>query len=452
MTNINNSVANKYLFIDDTIIDETYNTYKTLNQPKKYAANPILRPSQPWEFNVGFLGTVLKDEATGILKAWYQNWIDGNYRVGYATSLNGIHWDKPEYDIYTVGKTRTNQILASGCTPNVIYEPNEPDSNKRYKMLFWDYDMWQTQNTASGSVAFSKDGIHWNQYQKNPVLYNTGDTHSVYGWDSAHNCYVAYIRPGGPKDRSKYIRVIGRSVSKNFIEWSEPVTVLEPTESEPYIEYYAMPVFKYHDLYLGLLWVFHVNKEEPKPRRTGTMDIHLTVSHDGINWNKVDHEQAFIPLGEPGTYDQGMLASTNGPIQMGDELWFYYTSTDGDHGSKYRNSRGSLAKLRIDGFVSLSAGNQTGYITTKPIDCNGGYLSINAKTNNGTITVVILDEAGNEIDGTRVYDSTIFDSDSVNHKVTWRNHVNLNHLKGKKIRLKFYLKSSSIYSFAINPA
>ena len=182
------------------------------------------------------------------------------------------------------------------------------------------------------------------------------------------------------------------------------------------------------------------------------MDIHLTVSHDGINWNKVDHEQAFIPLGEPGTYDQGMLASTNGPIQMGDELWFYYTSTDGDHGSKYRNSRGSLAKLRIYGFVSLSAGNQTGYITTKPIDCHGGYLTINAKTNNGTIDVVILDESGNEIDGTRVYDSAIFDSDSVNHKVTWRNHVNLNHLNGKKIRLKFYLKSSSIYSFTINPA
>ena len=52
-------------------------------------------------------------------------------------------------------------------------------------------------------------------------------------------------------------------------------------------------------------------------------------------------------------------------------------------------------------------------------------------------------------DGTRIYDSAIFDSDSIEHKVTWRNHVNLNHLKGKNIRLKFYLKSADLYSFTI---
>ena len=451
MVNLDNTQHNKYLFIEDSIVDEMFNTSKTLNQPIKYAGNPILRPSQPWEHNVGFLGTVLKDDSSGLIKTWYQNWIDNNYRVGYATSLNGIHWDKPECGIFNIGGVDTNQVLASGCTPNVIYEPNEPNPEKRYKMLFWDYDMWLTQQTSSGSVAFSADGIHWTQHENNPVLHHTGDTHSVYGWDPNHNCYVAYIRPGGPKDRTKYTRVIGRSTSQNFIDWTEPKTVLEPSASEPYIEYYAMPVFKYESLYLGLLWVFHVNKEEPKPRRTGTMDIQLTVSKDGINWNKVDPNNAFIPLGPPGTYDQGMLATTNGPIQMGHELWFYHTSTDGDHGSKFRNSRGSLAKMRLDGFVSIKANQEQGYITTKPILCHGGDLYINAKTDNGTISVVVLDEFGNEIDGTRIYDSAIFDTDSIEHKVTWRNHVNLNHLKGKNIRLKFYLQSADLYSFTINP-
>ena len=451
MSKTKNSNSIKYLFIEDSIIDEMYNVEKMLNRPKKYAGNPILRPSQPWEYNVGFIGTVLKEENSGLIKTWYQNWIDDNYRVGYATSLNGIHWQKPDCGIYKVKNQTTNQVMASGCTPNVIFEPTDPNPNKRYKMLFWDYDMWQTQKTASGSVAFSNDGIHWKQYENNPVLHDTGDTHSLFGWDPAHKSYVAYIRPGGPKDRTKYTRIIGRSESENFIDWTEPIPVLEPSASEPYIEYYAMPVFKYEHLYLGLLWVFHVNKEEPKPRRSGTMDIYLTVSKDGIKWDKVDNEKAFIPLGNPGSYDQGMLASTNAPIKMGNELWFYYTATDGDHGSKFRNSRGGLAKIRMDGFVSINANEQMGYLTTKPILCDGGDLYINAKTDNGTISVVVLDEFGNEIDGTRNYDSAMLDSDSIEHKVTWRDHVNLNHLIGKKIRLKFYLKSANLYSFTIKP-
>ena len=152
------------------------------------------------------------------------------------------------------------------------------------------------------------------------LYFTTQETHTLYSaGDPAHKSYVAYIRPGGPKDRTKYTRIIGRSESENFIDWTEPIPVLEPSASEPYIEYYAMPVFKYEHLYLGLVWVFHVNKEEPKPRRSGTMDIYLTVSKDGIKWDKVDNEKAFIPLGNPGSYDQGMLASTNAPIKMGNE-------------------------------------------------------------------------------------------------------------------------------------
>ena len=169
----------KYLFIEDSIIDEMFNTCKILNSPSKYAGNPILRPSQPWEHNVGFIGSVLKNDTSGLIKTWYQNWIDDNYRVGYATSLNGVHWEKPDCGMYEVKGKPTNQVMASGCTPNVIYEPADPDQNKRYKMLFWDYDMWQTQNTASGSIAFSKDGIHWNRAGHIAIDYRNKDEYAI---------------------------------------------------------------------------------------------------------------------------------------------------------------------------------------------------------------------------------------------------------------------------------
>ena len=44
---------NRQLFIDDGAIAETRGIARTLNQPVKYAGNPILRPSMPWERDAG---------------------------------------------------------------------------------------------------------------------------------------------------------------------------------------------------------------------------------------------------------------------------------------------------------------------------------------------------------------------------------------------------------------
>lgn len=100
----------RQLFIDDGIIDESRGVLKTLNQPVKYAGNPVMIPLYPWEGKVSLYGTVWRDPAGGF-RMWYQGY-GGNavppmakdisdspwkgfdastllYIIGYATSYNG---------------------------------------------------------------------------------------------------------------------------------------------------------------------------------------------------------------------------------------------------------------------------------------------------------------------------------------------------------------------------
>ncbi len=448
--------GHRQLFIDDGIIGEIDGVVKTMNQPVKYAGNPILRPSPPWEHDVGFAGTVIRDPDDGTFRAWYQGWFNDRYPACYATSSDGIHWHKPELGLVEEsGSSANNRVLNEACVPNVMFDARDPDPDRRYKMLYWDYSLPRQHRQASFSVAFSPDGIHWNEFEGNPVRADTGDTHSLLGWDESVGKYVAYIRPGrnyeydGKSGRDDYIRLIGRSVSDDFESWSEPEVVLGPDEDEPNLEFYGMPAFRYEGLYLGLPWAYHTYPEETYSRAGGTTDIQLAVSRDGIEWERAGDRQAFIPLGPPGSFDQGILGCAKEPVRVGDELWFYLAGSDGDHGSKFRNARGFLAKLRLDGFVSVDASDTVGTVTTKPFQCDGGTLSVNADARGGTLAVAVIDESGYEAEGMPMIDCAVMDVDSVRQRVTWRDHVSLDHLKGQAIRLKFYLRSARLYSFAL---
>ena len=444
---------NRQLFIDDGAVSETCCIVKTLNRPVKYAGNPILRPSMPWERDAGFVGTVMRDD-DGSFRAWYQGWYHDRYPACYATSMDGIFWHKPDLGLIEVdGSTANNRVMEEACVPNVIHDPRDPDTERRYKMLYWDFSIPRPQpkRPASVSVAFSPDGIRWTEFEGNPVLTGTGDTHSLLGWDDNVGKYVAYVRPGRDADKGINRRLVGRSVSDDFTDWSEPEVVLAPDEDEPDLEFYNMPVFKYEGLYLGLPWGYYTYAEEPHGRMGGTMDVQLAVSRDGVKWSRAGDRQSFIPIGPRGSLDQGMVACAKEPVRVGDELWFYCSGSDGDHGSRHRNGRGFLSKLRLDGFVSMDAGAETGWIITQPFECQGGTLEVNADARGGALAVTVLGADGMQVDGMRHLDCAIFDGDSVRQRVTWENHVSLDHLKGQTVRLKLYLTSAKLYSFGFRP-
>lgn len=222
-----------------------------------------------------------------------------------------------------------------------------------------------------------------------------------------------------------------------------------PDEQDPPgLQFYQMPVFQYEDLYIGQLEAYHTPPEEPHIRFFGTIDIQLAASRDGIRWERIGDRKPFVPNGPPGSIDSGEVYMANAPVRVGDELWFYYSPSATEHGPTGRSGPICLAKLRLDGFVSVDAGEDMGTLVTQPFTCEGDSLEINAQARGGLVAVAVLDGAGTQYPGFGKIDSAVFDSDSVRHRMSWR-HTALGSLKGKVIRLKFYLRNARLYSFKL---
>ena len=292
--------------------------FKTLNQPVKYAGNPVMIPLYPWEGKIELYGTVWRDPDGGF-RMWYQGegglgtppiekdtsaspWkgFDASnllYTIGYATSHNGVHWVRPNLGLVEYkGSKDNNLILTDAAYANVIKDDRDADPGRLYKSLFFEArDPSGTPNMGDGvSVAFSPDGTRWTKYEGNPVITRSSDTHVLLGWDDLHGKYVAFARPS--VHEANTIRRIGRSTSEDFIHWTDPEDVLVPdSDDPPATEFYGMPVFKYEGLYIGQLWMYHARSEETPIRFASTVDVQLAVSRDGIVWERVGDREPFIP-------------------------------------------------------------------------------------------------------------------------------------------------------------
>ena len=321
------------------------------------------------------------------------------------------------------GTTDNNIVISNAAFANVIEDTRDPDPNRRFKSLFFEDQDWEALGSPhidqGASVAFSPDGLRWTKHPDNPVITRSSDSHTLLGWDDLHGCYVAYARP--TMREGNITRRIGRCVSDDFVNWTDPEDLLVPDEHDPpAMEFYGMPVFRYEGHYLGLPYVFHARPEEPIQRNFGTIDVQLASSRDGIEWARAGDRNPFIPNGPPGSIDAGEIFVARGPVAVDDELWFYY-----------------------------SPGDETGALVTKTFRCDGGPLTINAAARGGFVGVAVLDEDGIQYRGYSRHECALFDGDSIRHRVTWRDKRSLEELQGRNIRLKFYLRNAKLFAFRV---
>ena len=164
-------------------------------------------------------------------------------------------------------------------------------------------------------------------------------------------------------------------------------------------EYYASTAWRYGPLWLGELKVIHFLGDYSWSK-AGAAFMKLLVSRDGLNWKKVPFKnewgfpEVFIPNGieggNHGRNDGGYMSMfSQGPLRIGDELIFYYSSTSWGRTvlpEEMRVKGGGIfrARLRVDGFVSVDAGT----LTTRPLVFKGEDLFINGS---GPIHVAALD-------------------------------------------------------------
>jgi hypothetical protein len=138
---------------------------------------------------------------------------------------------------------------------------------------------------------------------------------------------------------------------------------------------------------------------------------------------------------------------------VGDEFWFPYMGAGFPHGpqfvreSKWEGSIG-LAKLRLDGFVSLASPMDSGgSVVTKPLRFAGRRLLVNCDCPNGWLRVELQDATGAPIPAFTERDCDAVRANSVRHQVTWKGKGDVSALAGKPVRVKLNMGDGEVYSF-----
>ena len=457
-------------FIDDYLIDNrwalnydngsTQMVTRVLHQPKKYEQNPVLVPAvgkaaSATKPNAGWCN-VLRDPTTGLFRIWYQQTIVSeteewaNYGVAYAESKDGLKWTQPKLGLITWNGDKDNNVVWRGlkgrrASSSFIVDVPEGDRRGyRYIMLYLD---------AGIQLVGSKDGIHWDRESVTTLTKMHSDTLNCIVYDASRKEYVMFCRAkhiyhvGGDKDVLEVgeSRRVARIASKElWTEWkSEPQNVLVADEIDAessYTAFYGMPAQIYGGIYWGFAEAFKWNTaKEPE----------LTFSRDGRDFQRLPVRNKFIPLGPEGSWDDGMVSSPTRWLEVGDEWWFYYSGWDGPHNVKEappRFGQIGLAKARKEGLISMRGPTDGGIICTRQIRWPGGKLMVNVDAREGEFRVRVVDEKRKPIPGFGYDDFGTFKGNSVNQEIKWKGG-SIESLKGRVIRLEFFLKDADIFTF-----
>ncbi|NLX20620.1 MAG: hypothetical protein GXY55_02970 [Phycisphaerae bacterium] len=446
------------LVVDDHPIASKTQVTRTYHPFQKHLSNPVLPGDEPWEHDLVYVyGTSLPNESGQGYRLWYHGLPAAHetqvYRLMYATSDDGVHWDKPALGIVDwFGSTANNIFLRRtnrDHIPSIIHTPWDPDPQKRYRMINWDSII----NAYLG--AYSADGIHWTDSPANPLLRSGGDV-GQFVWDPHTQRYLGYLKVN-PDVRGMRRRAVGFTATTNFESWSSPTLILAPDDFDDRWAYstfgperthfYGMSAFPYESMYLGFLWVFRAT--DPEGYHDGPIFVELVTSHDGVNWLRQEgNRPPILELGPPRSWDDGMLFTTNHPIVEGNTIRLYYGGCDGLHAGPISSwiAGIGLATLRKDGFASLDAGSTPGTVITKRLANVQGPLRVNANAAGGSLAVEVLDEQGNAVPGYAAADCLVLQADAVDTTISWTGYTELP-TSYPTILLRFILQNASLYSF-----
>ena len=131
-----------------------------------------------------------------------------------------------------------------------------------------------------------------------------------------------------------------------------------------------MAVMPYEGLYVGFPALYNPAGPDGEGNNTGLNQVELTVSRDMLTWDRVADRELFIGIDpwDGVNYGTAQNLMSGCPHVRGDEIWVYYNALrfrayshqhpelDPDY---FRDGSAlCLAKLRLDGFVSLDAAEE----------------------------------------------------------------------------------------------
>lgn len=515
------------LFIDDNDVLYRSGTKRVFHPANSNPTNPVIREDRAWEMAIGWT-SVLRHPETGKYQLWYQAYGGGRDPrkthkcvVCYAESDDGITFTKPNLGLYDFDGVRSGEgmikdtnivLLGSGgygdrYANSVLYEAEESDPEKRYKMLYTDFSEEPDGKEWPGfHAAFSPDGIHWTKSDRNPL------NRTAYGgrglqppfsdeevttekweekkqftrktwalpltmsdaadvlFDPQSQSYVAYGKAWiqGPAGGLAWKHAMARVESTDFLTWSKPQIVSWPDDLDPpNTEFHTVPVFYHKGCYFALNQILSA-RGEAIGANADAMHIELMTSRDGFRWERPFREQPFIASREQ-AFSNGGIFTNSTPVILDDEIRFYYGGyNSGAIGGGARlkdpsqQSGVGFATIPLDRFagirpVEISAQStlkrplkNLGQITLKPLSLGEVCeIVLNADANEGSVRVELLNEDGFRVRGFSKEDCVAITGDSLTHRVAW-NESALADLEPGNYLLRLHLENAEVFAMTLN--
>jgi hypothetical protein len=451
----------KVLFLDMLEVGEVDGLVESFHPMKKHPANPVLRTGPTGSFDdlrAHAYGEVLYDQ--GKFRMWYTAWssrgaIDpesARHYAGYAESQDGVTWTKPALNQVEFNGSKANSILdldyqgTNAYMPMVVRDTRESDPNRRYKLVI--------EQRRGNTLHFSADGVRWSSAGTvNPRTLPGGAQRNPEYWGDRRNLFYDTLEKD-PARRWKvyshcsmltdFVRKTCLSTSPDLFRWTpDPRNPIMHPRAGLEVEQHLTSVWPHAGMYVGMFDIWDPVQQMPEQ---------LIASRDGINFVHVFDGRPVIEKGKPGEWDAGWISPANVPLEVKDELWYYYSgsaTTIAPVKEWFATPMFTgLATIRRDGFVSLdvAGGRTSGSFATIRWTSTGSpiRLELNAEGLSGGSGRIRVELAG---DGGVVASSEPVTADGVAVPVVWRG-ADSRIPAGRTLQLRFRLEGSArLYSF-----
>ena len=459
----------RQLFVDDFLIESTDLT-REYHKPVKYEGNPVLKPETETEIK-GHAGSAGAGPKSGglwwnpekqLFELWYEaGWVS---TICYATSKDGIHWERPELDLIMPG---TNIVLPKDVNPDswtMVRDYRNTDPRERFKMFICGYgsreraryflseDGQSLGDVANGGICGDRSTMFYNPFRKKWVYslrWNSPGGRSRYYWEN--DDFVAGMN-WMPDDPIPWARA-------DRLDKPDPKIGEKP-------QLYNLDAVAYESILLGFFEITYGPNNDVAgglglPKITG---LNFAYSRDGYHFSRPDRT-VDIMSEQRDVWDRGYVQSLgNLCVVRGDKLWFYYigfagdpkkTWKKGDPGTSmdsgmYANSATGIATLRRDGFVSLNAGAAPATLTTRPVTFSGKFLFANVDAPKGQLIAEVVDMKGRVIEPFSFANCIPLKGDTTLAQIAWKGGADLSALAYRAVRFRFEITNGKLYSFWVS--
>jgi len=340
------------LFLDDFLIDEQRNLKRVFHPARKLDSQPLVRADRPWEGHAVMVPVGSRyefNEKQNRYELEY-NSLNPRHRL-LAVSSDGVRWTKPDLGLVEFEGSRANNIL------EVIPRGSNVEASGSFGGL-WDYRTRGVPDLRTASMVYTpktedmfflrgtylmvrdSDGVRYltterpfmRHHSQLESLDNPNDNLGPMFYDERTGELVLYFAPHPPAMGRGLVRYdnkwavsrnLGRMTTRDGVNWHRSYIWAPPREHPKHQSYGMQRVKQIGDLYVAFFPLYDCGTQQ--------MDIHIWVSRNGIHWEDVGGDQAWISNGPDGSFDHGIVYSLiDGPVE-GDRSEAFYHGTNTLH-------------------------------------------------------------------------------------------------------------------------